>query len=82
MSTSRIFRFKLIFSFVLTAFLSCGGGSDDDATPMVNAPSNLVISADILGATATNPNGDGTGIVTFNFSATNASTYNINFENG
>lgn len=83
MSTRKIFRFKMVFSFILVAFLSCGGGGDDDdSTPMVNTPSNLVVSAVVLGADTSNPNGDGTGIVTFNFSATNATLYKINFGNG
>lgn len=82
MSTCSLFKCKIFFSFILIGFLSCGGGSDDDSAPMVNAPSNLVISANIFGATASNPNGDGTGVVTFNFTATNATSYKINLGNG
>ena len=39
------------------------------------APTNLVVTADIVGVDATHPNGDGSGTVHFNVTATDALTY-------
>jgi len=44
------------------------------------APSNLVVTADIVGADATHPNGDGSGTVHFNVSADNAITYRFIYD--
>lgn len=43
------------------------------------APSNLVINADIVGLSAENPNGDGSGEVIITVNAQNAITYGIGF---
>lgn len=66
---------------VIAILFSCGGGSDqnDDLTL---TPSNLAVNTEIVGVSASNPNGDGSGIVNFNISATNASSYKILFGNG
>ena len=66
----------LIVSLIL--FLSCGGASDD----IIETPSNLTIEANCVGTSASNPNGDGSGTVIFNFSAANATSYKINLGNG
>lgn len=39
------------------------------------APTNLVVTADLVGVDATHPNGDGSGTVHFNVTATDALTY-------
>lgn len=44
------------------------------------APSNLVVTTEIVGADATHPNGDGTGTVHFNVSAENALTYRFVYD--
>lgn len=64
----------------LTLIISCGGGSDNEDP--VQTLSNLVIEANLIGANTSNPNGDGSGMVTFNFSANNAISYKINLGNG
>lgn len=44
------------------------------------APSNLEVTADIVGADATHPNGDGSGTVHFNVTADNALTYRFIYD--
>ena len=59
-----------IAGLVSILFFSCGGsGGDDDSIPTLNTPTNLVLTATINGVDASNPTGNGSGIVTFNFSA-------------
>ncbi len=79
---SLLKKFNIILSFSiysLVLLVSCGGSSDDDIID--EGPSNLVIEAAIKGQDASNPNGDGSGEVIFNFSAKNAKTYKINLGN-
>lgn len=46
----------------------------------LTAPSNLVITAVIVGQDATHPNGDGSGDVNFTLTATNALSYKIDYD--
>ncbi|MFI0491123.1 glycoside hydrolase family 16 protein [Flavobacterium sp.] len=75
----------LLFS-ILTSYglMSCSGGgsSNSGGTTAVKTPSNLVISAIVVGTNAQNPNGDGSGTVNFTISATNATSYKILLGNG
>jgi beta-glucanase (GH16 family) len=64
---------------MLISISSCGGSSDNDEID--NNLSNLVIEANITGADELNPFGDGSGTVTFNFSANNATLYKVNLGN-
>ena len=48
----------------------------------LQAPAGLALTTTVVGATTANPNGDGTGSVTINATATNALTYNIDFGDG
>lgn len=75
---------KIILTVLLFSILifSCGGGSDDSDPIDTSTPSNLTLTANLVGATTNNPNGDGSGVVIFNFSADNATSYKINFGNG
>jgi len=57
-----------------------GGGNGGGTTG--TTPSNLVISAVVVGTSAQNPNGDGSGMVNFNISATNATSFKILLGNG
>ena len=68
----------IIFAFVLLSCSSDGGASGGSGT----TPSNLTLSAVIVGTSTQNPNGDGNGIVNFNISATNATSYKIDLGNG
>ena len=70
---------SLIFSLII--LFSCGGSSDDEII-IDESPSNLVIESSIKGKDANNPNGDGSGEVVFNFSASNATLYKLSFGDG
>lgn len=60
----------------ITSCSSDGGGNDGQS----DTPSNLVVTADIVGTSTANPNGDGSGLVHFNVSADNATSYKVLIE--
>lgn len=72
---------KITSLIVALAFLvNC---EEDDATVGdIVAPSNLVITAEIIGVDADNPNGDGSGFVTLTATADNVISYNFKFGDG
>ncbi|SHI71341.1 family 16 glycosylhydrolase [Algibacter luteus] len=69
----------MIFSLALV-FTSCQ--EDDASIGDIIAPSNVTISAEIVGADAANPYGDGSGIVNFSATANDEITYQFNFGDG
>jgi len=76
---------KLMLSIFLSAFMffSCSGDSGSAAggeAPI--KPSNLVVVATPTGVSTQNPNGDGSGTVSFTLSATNATSYKIALGDG
>lgn len=81
MNNIKNYKMTLFLGVFLAIFTSCKGGNDEDDS-YGNTPSNLTIVASLLGATTDFPNGDGSGIVTFNFSADNALLYKINMGDG
>ena len=73
-------NFKYIMFCLVTFCLAVTSCQDDDATfGDITAPSNLQITAEIVGADAANPNGDGSGTVNFSASANNAISYQYVF---
>ena len=73
-------KIKLFITSILaTIILSCGGGDGGD-TPVVEAPKNLQVTIDIKGATSENPEGDGSGEVTFKATADNAVSFRLESE--
>ncbi len=72
----------LIVFFVSTTFLILGCQEDDASVGDIIAPSNIQLNAEVLGIDNDNPNGDGSGLVKFTFSADNALSYNVNFGDG
>ena len=66
----------------LVALLVLGCQQEEYSFGEINAPSNLSVSADIIGATAEEPNGDGSGLVNFTVAADNAITYRFVFDDG
>lgn len=72
-----------IFTLILLfAFQSCSSGSDSgDDTPVITAPTNLSVQVDVVGKTAENPNGDGSGKVKLTINATNATSYKVLINN-
>jgi PKD repeat protein len=75
-------RINLIIVLNCLLFISCSGSSSDEPEAENKTPANLKVTATIVGASAQNPNGDGTGVVNFTLSATNATSYKITLGNG
>ena len=76
-------NFKYILSsFLILAVVFTGCQDDDNTFGNVTAPTNLTITAEILGVDAANPNGDGSGLVELRASATNALSYNFQYGDG
>ncbi|WP_089663962.1 glycoside hydrolase family 16 protein [Christiangramia echinicola] len=71
----------LVILFLVGSILGCSGSSSDDDNP-ITKPTDLEVTVDIVGKNAENPNGDGSGRITVNFSATNARSYKVSFGNG
>jgi len=78
-SSINLFKMEIFSILAILLFSSCDGSNIDEAS---STPSNLIFNVEILGTTATNPDGDGSGKVILNFSAENATSYKINFGNG
>ena len=74
-----------MLSVLLSAFLffSCSGDTaGTSGGEAVVKPSNLVVVATPMGVSTQNPNGDGSGVVSFTFTATNATSYKIALGDG
>jgi hypothetical protein len=70
----------VIFATMLIGLNSCQ--KDEYTLGDLAAPTNLVVTADIVGKSTTMPNGDGSGVVNFTFSADNAISYKVDFGDG
>ncbi|MBB4800293.1 beta-glucanase (GH16 family) [Flavobacterium nitrogenifigens] len=71
--------FTLILLFV---FQSCSSSNDaGEDIPTNAAPTNLSVQVDVVGKTAENPNGDGSGKVKLTISASNATQYKVLINN-
>lgn len=78
-------KYKLMLSVFLSAFLffSCSGDTESPGGgESIVKPSNLVVVATPTGVSTQNPDGDGSGTVSFTFSATNATSYKIALGDG
>lgn len=62
------------------SYTSCSTSSPDDGEP--TEPSDLVVEVDVVGSSANNPTGNGSGQINLFFSANNADFYRVNFGNG
>ena len=67
---------------MLSIFITSSCQDDDKDFGEIAAPTNLELSAEIVGQDADNPNGDGSGLVTFRASSDKAITYRYNFGDG
>jgi len=67
----------ILFS-LMTAFYGCQ--ENDYQFGEISTPSNIVITAEIIGVDANNPFGDGSGAVNFTTNADNASSYVFYFD--
>ncbi len=72
-------KIAIAATFIL-AFAGCQ--DDDHSFGDINSPSGLVVDADIVGQDTENPDGDGTGLVNFTATATNAVSYRYIFSDG
>lgn len=71
-------NFLLGAAILILTFNSCV--KKDYTMGDLNAPSNIVITADIVGKSASAPNGDGSGDVNFTITADNALAYKIDYD--
>jgi PKD repeat protein len=74
-------KIGMLITISCFAFFSCSSSANDDEAT-TKTPSKLVVSTEIVGANAQNPSGDGSGVVNFNITATNATSYKILLGNG
>lgn len=72
------FKYNIGLLMVL-AFLSISCQDDEGVFGDVIAPTNVAVSAEVIGVDASNPNGDGTGVVNFIATSNGAITYQYNF---
>lgn len=70
--------FLCLFFPIIT--LSCSGSDPDEEVD--TKLSDLTVEVFIVGASASNPEGDGSGKINVSFSAKNANSYRVNFGNG
>ncbi|MFY8024350.1 MAG: PKD domain-containing protein [Sediminibacterium sp.] len=68
--------------FVAAVLLFSGCKKADYSFGAIKTPTGLTLNTVIAGANTSNPNGNGTGNVAINVTATNALTYNIDFGDG
>jgi len=80
---SKIYDWKLLIDaiavlfFVTVLFTACSKSDSGSDSSSGITPSNLVINANVVGTSSTMPNGDGSGVVNFTVTATNATSYKI-----
>ena len=67
---------------LLSLFLTVSCQKDDYAFGDLSAPSNLKVTAEIIGKTADAPNGDGSGMVKFIATGDNTVSYKYEFSDG
>jgi beta-glucanase (GH16 family) len=67
---------------MLAILLAVSCQKDDFAFGDINSPTNLKVTAEIVGKTATAPNGDGSGMVKFTADADDAISYKYVFTDG
>jgi hypothetical protein len=72
-------NFKHVIFNLLALVLITGCQDDDIEFGDITAPNNLVVTVELQGQDAENPNGDGSGIVTLRASADNAIAYQYIF---
>lgn len=69
-------------TIMLLSFLSCSSdGRSDNGEQNNLKPSNLSVSSVVVGTDNNNPNGDGSGVVNFTITATNATSYKVLINN-
>jgi hypothetical protein len=72
-------KFKYIFTSLFAVLLLSVGCQDDPTVGDLLTPTNLQVTASIVGQDANNPNGDGSGVVNFAATADDTITYRFIF---
>ena len=67
--------FKHFGLFLMLAFFVAGCQEDDKTFGSLDAPSNIKVTYEIMGKSAENPYGDGSGAVKFTTTADNAVSF-------
>lgn len=80
MSKATYFIIGSLSILICISLWSCQ--KEDQQFGDVKAPTNLVVTFDVVGQDQANPNGDGSGTVNFTISADNAIAYRFNFGDG
>lgn len=76
----NIINNKNIIILIISFSAIMMGCQDDEGTfGDIIAPTNVTVSAEIVGVDTSNPNGDGTGLVNFTATSNDAITYQYNF---
>lgn len=79
----KIFKKIMVLPMLLfVALLSCSSGESGGEIIPDNTQTNLVINAEVVGTTSQMPNGNGSGLVKFNISPNNATSYKVVFGDG
>jgi len=71
---------NILVALSLLLVFSCQ--EEDNVFGDLSAPTNLTVQATVVGASTVNPNGDGSGVVNFVATATNAISYKYVFSDG
>ena len=71
---------NILVTLSLLLVFSCQ--EEDNVFGDLSAPTNLTVQATVVGASTVNPNGDGSGVVNFVATATNAISYKYVFSDG
>lgn len=77
-------KFKpMLILLVLVSIVSwgCSDGSSSNDTAVIT-PTNLVVTSEIVGQSANQPTGDGSGVLHLNISANNATSFKISYGDG
>ena len=72
--------FILLFLVSIVSW-SCSDGSSSNDTAVIT-PTNLVVTSEIVGQSANQPTGDGSGVLHLNIIANNATSYKISYGDG
>ena len=72
---------QIVLCFLILVFVTSCQEDDHDFGEII-APSNLNVTLEILGQDGANPDGDGSGMVSFEASADNAISYRYSFGDG
>lgn len=71
-------KYAILTLFMLSVVVACQ--DEDQEFGEIISPTNIQITADIVGADANNPNGDGSGVVNFSATADNVTSFRFIYD--